>query len=173
MFLFGHMGLAAAPAAPFLKSRKEREAAAGDMRWLLAGTLVPDAVDKSIGQLLFKSHYENGRIYCHTMLFASACLVLGGRRLAGRGDDRLFFLSLGVWSHLLLDKIWAEPQTAFWPALGHFLKEPSPLGILEQLLVVLKDPFFWLGEGLGLVLLLRSLRRLEEKDGLFQGTNRT
>jgi inner membrane protein len=161
MFLFGHLGFASAPATPSLdKGRMTRE----DLRWLLAGSLLPDLVDKTIGQFLFKPRYENGRIYCHTVLLASLLAAYGSTRRRERGDGKYYYLSLGVISHLILDKIWMDPETAFWPLLGHFLREPTSMGLFEQLLTVMKDPFFWLSEAGGALLLLRSLHSLGFKD---------
>jgi len=163
MFLFGHTGFAAAPAAALIRhrsSRHGREARAGDLRWLLAGSIFPDLVDKTIGQLLFKRHYENGRIYCHTVLFSSLLAIQGCRRFKQTGDDKALLLALGVISHIALDKIWTDPETAFWPLLGHFLKDSSLMTLLEQISYVLKDRFFWTNEITGAVLLLLSLRWL-------------
>ena len=35
-----------------------------DLRLLLIGSLLPDIVDKPIGTVLFRSTFENGRIFC-------------------------------------------------------------------------------------------------------------
>lgn len=163
MFLFGHLGFAAAPYAAALGHRLEVEESktkARGLRWLLAGTILPDLVDKPIGQVLFKPYFENGRIYCHTILFASLVSIGGLRRLKHQEDERLLFLALGVASHLALDRIWIDPETALWPLLGPFKKDPSLRSMLEQIMLALKEPSFWLAEAGGATLLLLSLRSL-------------
>jgi inner membrane protein len=161
MFLFGHLGFAAAPGTLAVRRQK---IAPQDLRWFLAGSILPDLVDKAVGQFIFKSRYENGRIYCHTILFTSLSVLYGGKRARERQDDRVLLLGLGAASHLALDEIWMEPETAFWPFLGPFLREPSSMSLLQQLLKVMKDPFFWLSETGGAVLLLGSLRGLGIRD---------
>jgi membrane-bound metal-dependent hydrolase YbcI (DUF457 family) len=42
-----------------------------------------------------------------------------------RGDSRILLLALGIASHLVLDRVWLEPTTALWPALGPFERYPS------------------------------------------------
>jgi len=40
-----------------------------DTRVLLIGSLLPDIIDKPIGNYLFRDTVSNGRIVCHTLLF--------------------------------------------------------------------------------------------------------
>ena len=37
-----------------------------DYRVLLVGSLLPDIIDKPVGQVLFHDTFSNGRIFCHT-----------------------------------------------------------------------------------------------------------
>ena len=162
MFLAAHLGFAVAPAT----------AAAGwwgqnhgfkkilDLRWLIVGTLLPDVIDKAVGQVLFKPYFESGRIFAHTLAFTLALFVAGAWEWRRRGDGRVLLLATGVASHLVLDRIWAEPVTALWPALGPFVRHPSSGGIMEQIRAYLGDPAFWATELAGAALLLASLRGL-------------
>ena len=163
MFLLGHTGFVAAPATALIKHRPNRT---DDLRWLMAGTLLPDLVDKIIGQLLLKPRYENGRIYGHTVMFSSLLMVQGFKRLKKTGDRKALLLAAGVISHIALDNIWTtDPETAFWPLLGHFLKDPSLMSLREQVTHVLKDPFFWESEIAGGILLVLSLHSLGIRNG--------
>jgi hypothetical protein len=63
-------------------------------------------------------------------------------------------------SHLVLDRIWTEPTTALWPSLGPFLRHPSDLTLLEQVMEYLRDPVFWVTETAGAAVLVASLRWL-------------
>lgn len=163
MFLVAHMGFAAAPASALARWWGENRGfscGAPDMRWLLAGTVLPDLVDKTVGQIVFKPYFENGRIFCHTAAFAILVFVAGVYRLKRNRDGRLFLLACGVASHFVLDKMWLEPSTALWPSLGPFVRNPSLQGLFAQIMENLTDPVFWVMELSGTAMLALSLRLL-------------
>ena len=163
MFLLAHLGFTAAPGAPVAMWWGENRAFAAkapDLRWLLAGSVLPDVVDKTVGQMFFKPYFENGRIFCHAFIFALLMFIAGTYQIRRKGDSRILLLACGVASHLLFDKIWIEPATAFWPALGPFVRYPSLQTIMEQIAEALGDPFFWTSEIGGTLLLVLALRYL-------------
>lgn len=163
MFILGHLGMGAAPgtlATRLWANSPGFDGKSLDLRWYLTGTLLPDLVDKPVGQVFFKPYFENGRIYCHTLLFTSSLLAAGVRRRRRRGDGRLLLLALGVVSHLVVDAIWREPATVFWPLLGPFERYPSLKGVLGQIAEYLGDPTFWAEEAGGLVLFILALHAL-------------
>jgi membrane-bound metal-dependent hydrolase YbcI (DUF457 family) len=163
MFVFGHLGLGAAPgalAAKWWRNAADYGKRAPDLRWYLTGILLPDLVDKPVGQVFFKPYFENGRVYCHTLLFASSMLIMGIHHWRRKDDSRLLLLALGVVSHLVFDGIWNEPATVMWPILGPFERYPSIKGVLGQIAESLHDPTFWAEEMGGLALLLLALRAL-------------
>jgi membrane-bound metal-dependent hydrolase YbcI (DUF457 family) len=163
VFLVAHLGFTAAPGALVASWWGENRGFASkapDLRWLLAGTILPDIIDKALGQVLFRSYFENGRIFSHTFTLALLMSVAGTYEWKRRGDSRILLLALGIASHLVLDRIWLEPTTAFWPALGSFERYPSLQSILEQIREYLGDPFFWATELAGAALLVASLRYL-------------
>jgi inner membrane protein len=166
MFLLAHMGFTAAPGAFVARwwdENKGFKRGAPDLRWLLAGSILPDVVDKAVGQALFKPYFENGRIFCHTAVFTMLVFVVGVYRQRYKDDNRILLLALGMASHLVLDKIWLEPETAIWPALGPFIRYPSLQTLTRQIADALRDPFFWTSEIGGLALLIMSLRYLGVK----------
>ncbi|NPV58742.1 MAG: metal-dependent hydrolase [Actinobacteria bacterium] len=167
MFLLAHLGYAAAPASMAAKWWGERRgfpSGAPDMRWLLAGAVLPDVVDKTVGQVLFRPYFQNGRIFTHTVAMTIAALLAGTWSWRRKGDMHLLLLACGMASHLLLDRIWMEPTTALWPSLGPFLRHPSLGTIMEQIREHLTDPWFWTGELSGAALLAVSLRTLGVSD---------
>ena len=168
MFLLAHLGYAAAPAslvARWWGERRGFSSAAPDLRWLLAGAVLPDVVDKTVGQVLFRPYFQNGRIFTHTVALTLVALLAGSCAWRRRGDGRLLLLACGMACHLVLDRIWMEPTTALWPSLGPFLRHPSLGTIMEQIREHLSDPFFWAGEISGAALLGLSLRLLGVRDG--------
>jgi len=163
VFLIAHMGFAAAPAAAAVSWWRESRGFSRDvpdLRWLLLGSVLPDLVDKPLGQALLRAHFQNGRIYFHTFLFTILFLLGGVYRWRRNGDDRLLWLACGMAAHLVLDRIWVEPTTAFWPSLGPFLRHPSLGTIMEQVMEYLREPVFWAEEMGGALLLVASFRLL-------------
>ncbi len=163
MFLISHLGFTAAPGALVARWWGENRGFANrapDMRWLLAGAVLPDLIDKPIGQILFKPHFENGRIFAHTFVLALLLFLAGTYQWKRRGDSRIILLAFGVASHLVLDRVWTEPTTALWPSMGSFLHHPSMQTIIEQIQEYISDPVFWVSELSGAALLVVSLRYL-------------
>jgi inner membrane protein len=89
-----------------------------DIRLLLIGSLLPDIIDKPLGQWLLRDAISNGRIFCHTLLFLIV-LTLGGLYLyLSRHRTWLLTLSFGTLAHLVFDQMWLSPRTLFWPLYG-------------------------------------------------------
>ncbi len=89
-----------------------------DYRFLLLGALLPDLLDKLVGQVLLADTFSNGRIVGHTMLFVVLILAFGIWLRVWRGSAGLIWLSFGCLAHLVLDEIWLTPQTFLWPLYG-------------------------------------------------------
>ncbi len=163
MFLLAHAGFILAPAAGMTlwwkKSRGFRRGTP-DLRWIVAGAVFPDLVDKTLGQVLFHSYFQNGRIFMHTFLVTLLFLLAGLWSWRLHGDGRPLLFAAGMLSHLILDRIWAEPITAFWPSLGAFARHPSSQSFLEQVLDYLRDALFWLQEAAGAAAMILALRAL-------------
>lgn len=86
-----------------------------DHRLVVAGALLPDAVDAVIGLSGLSGPWP-----AHTLV-ASAGLLMGvmlGTRGRRRLRRRLLALPIGSFLHLVLDGAWADPQVFWWPALG-------------------------------------------------------
>jgi len=100
MWLFGHLGIGAKLAAPF--SRKLPYA------WVLAGTLLPDLIDKPLyyafAAVTGRRGIEIGLISCTRTLGHTALFVFTLSLIAFAMKSRTFAaLSIGVATHLALD----------------------------------------------------------------------
>ena len=140
--MFAHLGLTLAGA------RLMRGAHLG---FVLLGSMLPDIIDKPLGELRFGTP-AMGRTIAHTLLF----LLLLGMAAYYLSDLRLASLAGGVMAHLLLDFMWDSPRTLLWPLLGAFPRAPnlSIQDYLQALLQGLGDPFVAVPEMLGLAYLL-------------------
>jgi hypothetical protein len=144
VFLLGHLGLTLLVGRLFVPFATSREPF--PLGFLLAGGLLPDLVDKPLGHVLLG--WDNGRLWAHTLLFASLIAVLA-LALASR---RLGALAGGTAIHQLLDQAWLDPASWLWPLAGDFPRGVSS-GAPDWLASLASDPFVWITEGLGLLAL--------------------
>ena len=89
-----------------------------DIRLLLVSSLLPDIIDKPIGQLWLRGTLNNGRIFCHTLLFLLIITFIGVYLYRTRHRNWLLVLSGGVFTHLIFDEMWLMPGTLLWPLYG-------------------------------------------------------
>jgi len=126
-----------------------------DIRILLIGSLLPDLIDKPLGEWLFKSTIDNGRIFAHTLLFfilLALSWFLVYRLFKKNG---LLVLSFGTFIHLILDSMWENPKTLFWPFFGFtFAPEGEPHWLQDIINDLLRNPAVYYPEILGLLILL-------------------
>jgi len=125
MLLFAHTGITLGAAALISRTlgnnKKSWITSAGDyldVRLLMIGSLLPDIIDKPVGQLLFRETLSNGRIFSHTILFLALIAAAGLYLHQRRHKSWLLVLSFGTLTHLILDQMWRIPQTLFWPLFG-------------------------------------------------------
>jgi hypothetical protein len=173
MFILGHTGIGSTLAAPFTKTEARWSP------WLLAGTILPDLIDKPLYYGLVWITGRRGaalglisstRTVGHTALLLLAVLLVGwlGRH---RG---LVAVALGMATHLLLDaggEFW-RPQISlrgtpeypstlcaiFYPLLG-WRFPVMPFQDLAGHVGSLRSPYVIVGELIGGLLLWRRWRR--------------
>ena len=123
-----------------------------DLRWILAGSLLPDVIDKPIGSIFFHDTFGTHRVFAHALVFPVALLVivmLVTRR--GRASRKAAMgVIIACFIHLLLDGVWTSPEAFFWPFFG--FEFPRVAGSEFGALVadMIRSPFAWAGEVLGL-----------------------
>ncbi|MFC2001777.1 metal-dependent hydrolase [Chloroflexota bacterium] len=97
-----------------------------DYRLLLVGSLLPDLIDKPLGDIFFYSIFRNGRIFSHTLCLNITLAALGVYISKRWNKTWLLILSFGAILHLILDQMWLQPQTFLWPLYGwNFAKADS------------------------------------------------
>jgi hypothetical protein len=88
-----------------------------DLRFVLAGALLPDIIDKPIGNIIFASSIGYGRLFGHTLLFVLILAAIG-IFLHGRNRDNAICLSFATLLHLIEDRMWEFPKVLFYPIYG-------------------------------------------------------
>ena len=136
MIFFGHLGLTAGAFRLFERATSKRREAAPDIdyRLVLLGSELPDLLDKPIGNVLFRSVFNSGRIFGHTLLLTLLVLLIGFALYRTRRKNGVLVLGLASLLHLIFDAMWQLPGTLLWPFtnLGTALRAES--GRLSALL---------------------------------------
>lgn len=127
-----------------------------DVRFLIAGSLLPDVIDMTLGTVILAERFHSGELYAHTLLgptVATTVILLATRR--GRRRRAWMALAVGWFFHLLLDGMWASADLFFWPFFGStFPSGPDPYwsGLVAR---AFSDPWRWLRGVVGLGYLVR------------------
>jgi inner membrane protein len=126
-----------------------------DIRLLLVGSLLPDIIDKPVGQFFFREIFQNGRIFSHTLVFLVLITVVGFCLHQSRRQVWLLTLASGTFMHLVLDEMWRAPRTLFWPFLGFtFDKVELTYWASNILQALMSDPEVYVSEAAGIAILL-------------------
>jgi len=126
-----------------------------DIRLLLIGSLLPDIIDKPVGQFFFREIFRNGRIFCHTLLFLILVTIAGIYLYRCHSKIWLIPFSFGIFMHLILDQMWHAPRTFLWPILGlEFDKIDLTGWIAGMWQGLVTDPAVYVPELLGFFIIL-------------------
>lgn len=124
-----------------------------DLRFLVLGALLPDIIDTPIGLIGFEQ-FGSVRLFTHGLILAAlvmVAVVLATRR--GRPRKTWMPLAIGLLFHVLLDALWLDPETLWWPLLGWDFSPAGPATATAYLEDVLLDWKVWLAEVIGVIYL--------------------
>jgi membrane-bound metal-dependent hydrolase YbcI (DUF457 family) len=137
-----------------------------DLRLLIIGSMMPDIIDKPLAVFGF----GNGRSITHTLLIALTLLCIGFFLYLNKKKTWLMAIAIGVFTHLILDSMWATPNTLFWPLFGwSFPGAVSRLGF-EQIRLwwnaLFTNQSVDISESIGLAILLGAASIIANQKGL-------
>lgn len=137
-----------------------------DLRMLVLGALLPDLIDTPVG-LMFYSRLHGVRLVTHGLLLAAlvmVAVVISTRR--GRPRKMWMPLAIGLLLHMLLDAMWLDPETLWWPLLGWSFSPAGPATASGYISAVLGNWKVWVGEavGLGYLIYLWTAARLRDPE---------
>ena len=132
-----------------------------DLRWVLAGSILPDVIDKPIASVFFHDTFGTHRIFAHSIVFPMVgfAIVLIATKRGTALRRGLIGLVIGVFIHLLLDAAWATPEAFWWPFFGLEFPRVLDSDLVALLGRMLADPLVWAGEALGAAYLVLLWRR--------------
>ncbi len=128
-----------------------------DLRILIIGSLLPDIIDKPLGQIILRHSLNNGRIYSHTLLFLVALTLIGMLLYRSRRWLWMYLLASGTLIHFLLDEMWRTPGTLLWPLLGWgfpWREATLPEWIWQMFLELFSSPAIFIPELIGFIILV-------------------
>jgi len=126
-----------------------------DTRLLLTGALLPDIIDKPVGQFFLRDSLSSGRIFCHTLAFLLLITPTGFYLYRSHGKTWLLVLAFGTFTHLICDQMWLAPQTLLWPAYGWAFPKSDLTYWLQNILYALfTDPAVYVPELVGMMILI-------------------
>ena len=125
-----------------------------DIRLLLIGSMLPDIIDKPVGHIFFREIFSNGRIFSHTLLFMMLFAIPAIVFYVKRKKTWLLALSSGIFAHLILDAMWTNAVTLYWPLYGWKFPRLSEPDILTLWLTgLVKLPVVYIPELIGIFVL--------------------
>jgi membrane-bound metal-dependent hydrolase YbcI (DUF457 family) len=129
-------------------------------------SVLPDLFDKPVGQILLHQSLDNGRILFHGLFFVVILLVLGLLLLRRYPGPLLIGAALAVFTHQLLDAMWNEPATWFFPFFGGFPRAWNPDFFLNYFWIEVGSLSEWIF-GFAVVVIL-ALEYSSEKSRIFR-----
>lgn len=164
MFIFGHVGITVGVvylfAFLFFKGKRTWFAGDIDFRLVIVAAMLPDIVDKLVGMVLFKEEISNGRLFTHSIFvigIISILIFIAVRIKYGPTLKTLLYVP-PIWMHLILDRMWEEPDTLFWPLFGAgFPKLDIEVG--DYFSILLSEPYILAGEILGALIIVALVIR--------------
>ena len=130
-----------------------------DYRLVLIGSMLPDIIDKPIGHLFFNDTFDNnGRLFAHTLLFFLLLFGYGLFRFLRQGKNGFLVLAVCSGFHLVLDSMWGNTRTLFWPLKGWKFPESYVVDTMDWLKELSEaaqtDPPTYVSEGIGITILV-------------------
>jgi inner membrane protein len=141
-----------------------------DLRWVLAGSILPDVIDKPLGSILFHDTFQTHRLFAHSVLFPILALliVIVATRRGSALRKGLIGLVIGMLVHLVLDAAWADPEAFWWPLFGLQFPHVADSWFPDLVSSMLTNPWVWAGEAVGLAYLVFVWNRYLRDEGSFK-----
>lgn len=108
------------------------------------GSILPDIMDKPIGHLLFSDSIDNGRIFFHGLFVVGVVLVSALALYRSRYGILFAGLATGILSHQLLDAMWLDPVSWFFPLMGAYIPDHYDNYFIFGLWAELTSPTEWM-----------------------------
>ncbi|AKB38708.1 hypothetical protein MSSAC_4118 [Methanosarcina siciliae C2J] len=141
MFIFGHIGITLGIFYSLNRLLPKKNIPV-DFKWIAFGALLPDFIDKPLGRIILAETIGSGRIFAHTLLFATLLGLLAAYAFYQKGWNVPLIVAGASFCHILEDQIWNSPEVLFWPLLGWgFPKDTLSRGFIEYFTRILNNSY--------------------------------
>ena len=123
-----------------------------DIRAIFLGSLLPDIIDKPIGHGLLAGSLNNGRIFGHSLILLFIILLVGLILYKRNNNNFMLAVAFGTTMHLVLDSMWVDPRSLFWPFLGFAFEKGAPGNFFIGLLSSVHQPRSYIPEIVGFII---------------------
>jgi len=168
MFLLGHIGISLGIIIGLVwliaHSKKSEKGAVSsmniDFRIVIIAAMLPDIIDKIVGLVILKDELSNGRIFTHSILVVGtiSLYIVGIGRVRTGHIVRHIIHAAPAWLHLLLDRMWEQPETLLWPLFGTRFPRID-IEIADYFSILLSDMYTLSGEIVGGILIIILITR--------------
>jgi inner membrane protein len=155
MFLLGHLGITAT--VVFAINKRYFPSLSLDYRVIFVLAMLPDLIDKTMGHIILRDELNSGRLVAHTLLFS----MLGTLVLYRFSNKNWQLLSLPLWLHISLDRIWENVHVMLWPLQGWGFPSRDYNVLAHWWEIFTTDPYTIAGELVGGLLILMLMWKLE------------
>ncbi len=133
-----------------------------DYRVVFLAALLPDAIDKPIGRILFRSKFGSGRLWAHTLLvnLALFCVLFF---LRGRIKRQFVLVPISSLLHVAEDAMWSTPKVFWWPLFGTAFPRDTGGGFLG---IHWRSALIEEGVGLAILAWLLASHGMASREGL-------
>jgi hypothetical protein len=164
MFLLGHIGITVGIVyllVSLWSSRKKTNSPLTpliediDFRIVIIAAILPDIIDKTVGMIILRDEIANGRLFTHSIVvigIISICSLIAVRIKRGHYLKTLFYV-LALTIHLILDSMWENTHTLFWPLFGTSFPRLD-IEISDYFTIILTDPYVYVTEILGTLIII-------------------
>lgn len=108
------------------------------------GSVLPDLVDKVLGRIIFSSSLDNGRIFFHSLGIVLLFVILGLIVWNYYRSYSFLIVGFGVLIHQIVDMMWVEPVTWYYPLSGPYPVDFTPDYFQEAILSELSSVTEWI-----------------------------
>jgi inner membrane protein len=134
-----------------------------DYRFIVLGSLLPDIIDKPIWLFSGSNFQWDGRGYAHSFLFILVLFFAGLMQIIFSKRTWIIYIWAGCVFHLVLDQIWLNPTTIWWPVEGPIQRGITKGWFAALLHDLVSNPYVYAGEILGFTITFYIALRLITK----------
>ncbi|GKU31651.1 metal-dependent hydrolase [Clostridium folliculivorans] len=158
MMFFGHVGITTALVKSIDDNLDSFDSI--DYRFVLAGSILPDLIDKPLAVVFLVGHAQSFRFFAHTLIFSVILVIIGIGCYIIKNRNNILMLGICSLIHTILDLSWVFPKIYFYPFLGlRFPMDTSYKFVPNYAKLYFSHFSYFIFEVIGIILLYYFLKK--------------